>query len=133
MNKPKESKAKETEQKLLIKKTEVAKRLIYLSNYIGLLRQRRNEKTDKALRGRLNADIKELNLLKQRILIKLIKDNCASVSQTQVSEKACFYVVKLYKDITFHLPVSENLLKIMRKKHGYKKIRPQFAPPGQKK
>jgi hypothetical protein len=107
-------------EKPQIYKLDVAKRLYFLNLYISELVEKRDKCPDESLRNDLSAEIKELYSLKANVLLKMLADGNAYIRCMQKNHKRSYYVVRIKFDYTFHLPVTEDVKRVLDGKNKKK-------------
>ena len=100
---------------MVVPKSEVAERLFFLNRYIKELIERRNECPDEVLRNNMGAEIKELYTLKNNTVIKMVLNGNASIRSVQKSRIMSYYVVRINRGCTFHLPITRKVKRIFNK------------------
>jgi len=123
---------KMTDEKIKIHKSEITKNIYYLNCYISELKKQKDECADETFCNDIHAKKKELYLLKERVLIKLVSEGFAGIRQMQIGKKACYCVVRVNREIAFHLPVSNELSKLMRMANENKKNGIKLCPGEQR-
>lgn len=113
-------------------KSEITKRLYYLNSYIYQLKTKRNECSDEVLRNGITSQLKKFYLLKEHVLVKMIKEGFATIKQMQIGDKVCYCVVRVNRETTFHLPISNELSKLMRKVNENKENGAKFCSEEQR-
>jgi len=96
-----------------VHKIEIAKRLYFLNYYLNKLKQQIIACQDEMVSAALIAEMKKLYILKNRVLTKMLVEGYARIRQHQVGCDGRYYIVRINRDITFHLPITKYVKKAL--------------------
>ena len=113
--------------KTKVHKMEIAKQLYFLNHYILGLKKQRNKCVDGLSRDNLSDEISELYALKNNVLVKMILNGNANIRHIQANKKAktSYYIVRINRDYTFHMPNTNEIKKVLSEENT-KKISGEF-------
>jgi len=97
---------------------EIGKQVYILNCHIHLLKQQEAQaEQDKKIDMRTK--IKELNELKTKVLLKMVRDGHAQIKTIQMmKDKGVFYIVRVSREHSFHMPATKEAKRLLRKIYG---------------
>ena len=96
-----------------ILKSEIARKLYCLNFHTYELRERYRLSESDEEKSELYHIIKELYILKNEVLVKLILEGNAKICYIQGKQ---FYLVKIMKNFTFHLPMTGKIKRMINER-----------------
>jgi len=101
-----------------IAKHEISTRVYILNCHIHALKQQASESNceENAL---IRAKIKEPSNLKSQVLLKMVREGFARFRTIQMEgEKGIFYTVRVSRELSFHILVTNEAKRLMRSLYG---------------
>jgi hypothetical protein len=96
----------------------IAKYLYSLNYHIYELKQQAHNAGGIDEKNRLNDEVERLYNLKSAVLVKMIKEGFARIKSVGRSKKKVFCTVRLNRELTFHIPITEEVAELLRGEHG---------------